>query len=305
MFLLNLTRIIKFSFQNFYRNFWLSLVTITIIILTLFSLTSLIVLNAAADNAILTIKDKIDISIYFDPGADEQQVKLIKQNIEKYEQVKEVKFISAEQALSKFKKFHENDELIQESLAELDENPLGPTLTIKSENVNLYPEILTQIHQDKIDELAQDIDYDDHKLVIQKIEYVGQKIRTFGLVVSGLFALIALLVVFNTIRIGIYTHREEIGIMKLVGASNWFIRLPFLLEGVLYATISSIVFWIIFYLIAGVLQPIFYNFFIDINFNLMSYISSYFVYIFGFELIIIIVLNTISSFIAIGKYLRV
>ncbi|MBU4482341.1 permease-like cell division protein FtsX, partial [Candidatus Parcubacteria bacterium] len=106
MFLLNLTRIIKFSFQNFYRNFWLSLVTITIIILTLFSLTSLIVLNAAADNAILTIKDKIDISIYFDPGADEQQVKLIKQNIEKYEQVKEVKFISAEQALSKFKKFH-------------------------------------------------------------------------------------------------------------------------------------------------------------------------------------------------------
>lgn len=305
MFLLNFIRVIKFSIQNFYRNFWLSLVTITIIILTLFSLTSLIVLNAAADHAILTIKNKIDISIYFEPKTEEQQVKLIKQNIEKYEQVKEVKFISAEQALSKFKKNHENDELIQESLTELDENPLGPTLTVKAENVNLYPEILNSIRRDKIDELVQDIDYDDHKLVIQKIGDIGQKIRTFGLVVSGFFALIALLVVFNTIRIGIYTHREEIGIMKLVGASNWFIRMPFLLEGALYAFIGSIIFWIIFYLLAGVLQPIFYNFFIDINFNLMSYISSHFIYVFGFELIIIIVLNTISSFIAIGKYLRV
>ncbi len=305
MLLLSLTRIIKFSFQNFYRNFWLSLVTITIIILTLFSLTSLIVLNAAADHAILTIKNKIDISIYFEPNAEEQQVKLIKQNIEKYEQVKEVKFVSADQALSKFKKFHENDELIQESLAELDENPLGPTLTVKAENVNLYPEILNSIHKDKINELVQDIDYDDHKLIIQKLEDIGQKIRTFGLVISGFFALIALLVVFNTIRIGIYTHREEIGIMKLVGASNWFIRMPFLLEGVLYALVGSIIFWIMFYILAGILQPIFYNFFIDINFNLMSYISSHFIYIFGFELIVIIVLNTISSFIAIGKYLRV
>ena len=305
MLLLSLTRIIKFSFQNFYRNFWLSLVTITIIILTLFSLTSLIVLNAAADHAFLTIKNKIDISIYFEPNAEEQQVKLIKQNIEKYEQVKEVKFVSADQALSKFKKFHENDELIQESLAELDENPLGPTLTVKAENVNLYPEILNSIHKDKINELVQDIDYDDHKLIIQKLEDIGQKIRTFGLVISGFFALIALLVVFNTIRIGIYTHREEIGIMKLVGASNWFIRMPFLLVGVLYALVGSIIFWIMFYILAGILQPIFYNFFIDINFNLMSYISSHFIYIFGFELIVIIVLNTISSFIAIGKYLRV
>ncbi len=305
MFLLTLTRIIKFSFQNFYRNFWLSLVTITIIILTLFSLTSLIVLNAATDNAILAIKNKIDISIYFESNAEEQQVKLIKQNIEKYDQVKEVKFISAEQALSKFKKFHENNELVQESLIELNENPLGPTLTIKAENVNLYPEILNNLKKDKIDELAQDIDYDDNKLVIQKLENIGNKIKTFGLIVSGFFALIALLVVFNTIRIGIYTHREEIGIMKLVGASNWFIRVPFLLEGALYAIVGSVIFWIIFYLIAGVLQPIFYNFFIDINFNLMSYISGHFIYIFGFELIVIIVLNTISSFISIGKYLRV
>jgi len=305
MFFLSLTRIIRFSLQNFYRNFWLSLVTITIIVLTLFSLTSLIVLNAAANQAILAIKDKIDISLYFATDTQEEQVQLIKQSIEKYEGVKEVNYISAQEALEKFKKAHQDDELIQDALKELDENPLGPILTIKAKDVSLYPQILNQIKKDGIDKLTEEIDYDDHKLVISKLETISQKVRSFGFIISGFFALIALLVAFNTIRIGIYTHRHEIGIMKLVGASNWFIRMPFLLEGVFYAVLGSIAFWLIFYLLISILQPVFYNFFIDINFNLMSYLSNHFLYIFGFELILIIVLNLISSFIAVGKYLRV
>lgn len=305
MFLLNVTRILKFSVQNFYRNFWLSLVTMTIIVLTLFSLTSLIILNTAANQAILSIKDKVDISVYFPPDAKEEQVQLIKENIEKYDLVKEVGFISADQALNKFKLRHENDELIQEALAELDANPLGPTLTVKANDVTLYPEILVKLRQDKIDELVQEIDYDDHKLVIQKLEDMTGKVKDAGLIVSGIFALISFLIVFNTIRIGIYTHRNEIGIMKLVGASNWFIRMPFLLEGIFYAIIGTIIFWLIFYLLLGILQPVLYKFFIDIDFNLVSYVSSNFFYIFGFELIAVIILNILSSFVAIGKYLRV
>lgn len=304
MFLLSLTRVSRFAFQNFYRNFWLSLVTITIIVLTLFSLTSLIVLNAAGNSAINTIKNKVDISLYFSPDTSEEQVKLIKDEIKKYPGVSDISYISAEQALTQFKKRHENDPLIQESLAELEANPLGPTLTIKTKDVNLYPQILEKIQQNKINELVSEIDYDDHELVIQKLEIISNKVRTFGLTISGFFALIALLVVFNTIRIGIYTHRNEIAIMKLVGASNWFVRGPFLLEGMLYALAGSIIFWILFYILIGVLQPVFYNFFIDIDFNLMSYVSNHFLYIFGFELIVIIFLNTLSGFIAISKHLR-
>lgn len=305
MFFLNLSRIIKFSIQNFYRNFWLSLVTITIIVLTLLSLTSLIILNAAVNQAILTIKDKIDISLYFAPDAQTEQVNLIQENIKKYEIVKEVNLISADEALEKFKLRHQGDELIQEALAELESNPLGPTLTVKAKDVTLYPQILNQIKKDQIDQLVQEVDYDDHKIVIQKLEDISEKAKKAGLIVSGIFALISLLVVFNTIRIAIYTHRNEIGIMKLVGASNWFIRAPFLLEGVIYAILGVVLFWLIFYILIGILQPILYKFFIDIDFNLVSYLSSHFLYIFGFELISIIILNTISCFIAIGKYLRV
>ena len=305
MFLVSSSRVLRFAFQNFYRNFWLSLVTITIIVLTLFSLTSLIVLNAAANQAIATIKNKIDISIYFPANTNEEQVRLIRQNISNYETVKQVDYISAEQALIRFSNKHQDDELIQKSLEELNQNPLGPTLTVQANDVSMYPAILDQLKKDKVDELVEQIDYDDHKLVIGKLEDISKKVKTFGLTISGFFALIALLVVFNTIRIGIYTQRSEIGIMKLVGASNWFIRMPFLLESIFYALTGCIIFWILFYILAGILQPVFYNFFIDINFNLMSYLSSHLLYIFGFELIIIIFLNVMSSFIAIGRYLRV
>ncbi|HPI67538.1 MAG TPA: permease-like cell division protein FtsX [bacterium] len=304
MFLLSLTRIIRFALQNFYRNIWLSLVTITIIVLTLLSLTSLIILNAGVNQTIITVKNKIDVSLYFTPNIDTETVSLIKEQIGKYATVAEVNLINATQALEKFKNAHANDSTIKEALNQLETNPLGPTLTIKAKNANLYPQILEQIKKDKLDTLAEEIDYDDNKLVIEKLSVIGQKIKKVGFIISIVFTIISLLVVFNTIRIGIYTHREEINIMKLVGAENWFVRLPFLFEGALYAFIGCLFFWLIFYLAVSLIQPFLSSFLIDINFNIMSYIWDHFIYIFGFELILMIVLNTISGFVAISKYLR-
>jgi len=278
MFLLNFSRILKFSLQSFYRNIWLSLITITIIVLTLLSLTSLIIINSAMTSAILSIKNKIDISLYFPPETDLAQVDSIKKTIEKYNLVKEVNLISSDSALKKFKNLHQNDALILTALEELGENPLGPTLTVKAHDVKMYPQILEQINSDKINELTQEIDFDDHELVIEKLETINQKTKDAGLVVSIIFTIISVLIVFNTIRIGIYTHKNEIGIMKLVGASNWFVRAPFLIEGILYAILGTIIFWLLFYSLIGVLQPFLYKFFIDINFNLMSYLSSHFIH---------------------------
>lgn len=305
MFLLSLTRIIRFALQNFYRNIWLSLVTITIIILTLLSLTSLIILNAGINQTIITVKNKIDVSLYFRPDIKLDTLSLIKEQINKYSSVAEVNLISADQALEKFKKTHLNDPTIQAALDQLDANPLGPTLTVKAKDVNLYPQILAQIKKDKLDQLTEEIDYDDNKLVIEKLSLIGQKIKKIGFIISIIFAIISLLVVFNTIRIGIYTHREEINIMKLVGAENWFVRLPFLFEGAMYAFLGCLIFWLIFYLAVSFIQPFLSSFLIDINFNIMSYIWDHFLYIFGFELILMIILNTISGFIAISKHLRV
>lgn len=298
-------RIIKFAGQSFWRNIWLSVVTITILVLTLFSLTSLIVLNVMADQAIITIKDKIDISLYFKPETEEEQAKLIGKELEKFEEVKEVSYISSEEALNKFKEVHENDPLIEEALRELEENPLGPTLTVKAKDLNLYPQILQKIEDLKIDTLVKEIDYEDHKLVISRLNDLSDKVRKFGIALSLVFTFIAILIMFNTIRIGIYTHREEISIMKLVGATNWFIKAPFLVEALLYALVSVVIFWLILYLILGVTSPFLFSFFKGLDFDLIYYFKTHFFAIFGFESILLILLNIFSTSIAIGKYLRV
>jgi cell division transport system permease protein len=305
MFLLSLTRILKFAFQSFFRNIWLSLVTVTIILLTILSLTTLVLVNVITDQAVAALKEKIDISIYFEPQAKEEQVTLIRDQIAKMQYVVAVDYVSAQAALEKFKETHAREELILEALQEVEGNPLGPVLIVKAADLNHYPLILKNIQDFKIQEFAKEIDYDDHQLIIQKIEAASQKIKQIGLILSIIFSLISLLVVFNTIRVGIYVHGDEIGIMKLVGASNWFIRGPFLVESILYALFGCLLFWIILFALLTFINPAISAFFGDINFNLGQYLLQNFFFIFGFEFLVITILNIISTFVAMGRHLRV
>ncbi len=305
MFILSTARILRFAFQSFLRNIWLSVVTITIIVLTVLSLTVLILINVVADQAVTSIKDRIDISLYFEAGSNSDQVKLVEDQIWKMQHVKNVDYVSADKALEMFAETHRDNELIQDALNEIGENPLGPVLIIKADSIDNYPLILQSIKDFKIDELAKEIDYDDHEIIINRIELVSQKIRQFSLILSIVFTIISLLVVFNTIRIGIYVHRDEIGIMKLVGASNWFIRGPFLVESILYAIFGCLIFWIVFYLLIGFINPMVAGFFAEIDFSIIDYLTSNFLFIFGFEILVIIVLNIISSLLAMNRHLKV
>lgn len=305
MFLLSLTRILRFAFQSFLRNIWLSLVTVTIIILTVFSLTTLVLINVVTEQAVTAVKDRVDISLYFEVGAKEEQVNLIKDQIGKMSHVTAVGYISADAALERFKQTHSSDELVQEALNEIGENPLGPVLTIKADDLKNYPVILKSIQDFKIDEITKEIDYNDHQLIIKRIESISAKIKQVGLILSIVFAVISLLVVFNTIRMGIYVHRDEISIMKLVGAGNWFIRGPFLVESAMYALLGCLIFWILFFISLNFLGSSVHSFFADIKFNLVGYLLHNFFYIFGFELLVVIFLNLISTLIAMGRHLRV
>jgi cell division transport system permease protein len=305
MFLLSLTRILRFAFQSFWRNIWLSIVTVSIILLTIFSLTTLVLVNVVTDQAVSAVKEKIDISVYFESGIKEEDVNIIDNQIQKIQHVSSVIHVSAADALERFRQNHQNDALILEAIKEVGENPLGPVLVIKADNIANYPAILKSINDFKINETAKEIDYDDNKIIIERIEAVSSKVKQIGLGLSIVFSLISLLVVFNTIRIGIYVHKDEINIMKLVGASNWFVRGPFLVESILYALFGCLLFWILFFLLLHFVNPSLARFFADIKFNLVDYLLSNFFYIFAFELLAVIVLNIISTYIAMGRHLRV
>lgn len=298
-------RTIKFAMQGFFRNIWLSVVTIIILVLTLFTITMVAGINVIAEKAIVSIQDKVDVSVYFKSNIEEKEIHNVRYRLEELSQVESVGYVSQEEALAKFKARHSDDEIILESIEQLETNPLGATLIIKAASIDDYPSIISVLENPDYDELIQDKNFDDNQEVISRLSNLSTRIQRIGMIISAIFIVIAILIIFNTIRINIYTHREEIGIMKLVGASNWFVRAPFLVESLMYAVLAVVISLAILYPLLGVIAPQVNNFFEGYNLDLVSYFNSQFWRIVGLQLAFAVVLSVLSSSIAIGKYLRV
>lgn len=296
-------RIIQFAFQNFYRNFWLAIVTITMLVVTLFSVTALVGLNVVSDQVVKSIEDKIDISVYFKQDVDESQILKAKVELSSLQEVEKITLVSKEEALALFKEKYQNNESIISSVDVLNENPLSNFFIIKAKNSEDYPKILEMLNQKEYNQIIKKKDFDDHKIFINKISSIKDKTKKMGIITIAFFSFIASLIVFNTVRIAIYTHRDEIKIMKLVGATNWFIRAPFLFEEIFYAFVSLLILTFFFYPLLNFIQP-HLNYFLEYDFDLISYFKNNFLLIFGLEFLAVVLINMISSFLAMKKYLK-
>lgn len=304
MFLLSFLRVIKFSFQDIGRNVWLSIVTISVLILALFSVNMLLTVNFISQAAVGAIKDKIDVNIYLKPDADESAILALKARFSNVEQVKEVQYISKAQALETFRQKHEKDPEILESLKEIGKNPLTPSLIIKPKDIDQYQNLINGLNQVDSD-IIESKNFDDHKSLIEKINGITNKIRDIGLLISMIFVVITVLLVYNSIRVAIYTHKREIVIMRLVGASNWFVRSPFLISSFIYTIIGTAAVISIFYFFLSLLQPYIETFFIDYQINLVPYFNDNFIQIFGLQFLAAAVVNILASLMAVGKYSKV
>jgi len=298
-------RAIVFAWQNFWRNIWLSIVTITIIVLAFISVNFLIVLNIIADTSIQLVQNKVDVSIYFKQETTEPQVLEIQTYLSSLAQIKEIKYISQQEALKNFRQKHQNETTIIQSLEELEQNPLGATLIVKAKDIKDYPEILSVLDNSKYSTLILDKNFDDHKVYITRIKQVSENINRIGFIAVGIFVIIALLIVFNTIRVAIYTHREEITIMKLVGATNWLIRSPFIIESAFYGLIACLIATATIFPLLNFVQPYLESFFLTEEFDILKQFQQNFWQIFLLELLSVTLLNIVSSIIAIRRYLRV
>ena len=305
MFFISLGRIFKFALQSFLRNFWLSFVTTIILILTLLLINLSLTLNLFADTAIETVKERIDVTIYFTDEASEKEVLDIKDRLLGMATVQEVEYVSKEEAWQDFIERHQDDPILSESIDEVD-NPLPSSLVIQARKLSDYPEILTTLDDPSYDDLIEDKDkdFEETQQVIARLNHIATRLQQAGFGLAGLFILIALIVVYNTLSIMIYTHREEISIMRLVGATAWFIRGPFIMETLIYAVIASLGALAIFYPALSVTAPYINSFFAGYDINIMSYINSHLVMIFGVELLVALLVSAISSSAAIGKYLK-
>jgi cell division transport system permease protein len=299
-----LFRILKLSFQDIGRNIWLSIVTITILILALFSVNSLFTVQMISQNAIEAVKSKVDINLYLENNANEEEILELKSQLEKMPEVKEVRYVSQQEALSSFREQNEKNPEIIQALRELGKNPLSPSLIILPKSADNTDTLITNLKAYQSD-IIESRDFNDNTVILEKINNITDSVNQVGMIIIIIFILTSLLVVYNSIRVAIYTHRREINIMRLVGASTNFIYMPFIASALIYSLVSVIVIIAIFYPFLTILQPYLEVFFMGYNVDILSYFITNFWSIFGIEFLIVAVINILASLIAVKRYAKV
>lgn len=295
----------KFALQNFWRNLWLSVITIFILVLTLFTISLVATINLLADQALQAIQEKVDIDLYFRTDVAEAEILKAKIYLESLPDVKAVRYVSSAEALDKFAQQHQADPDITDALQELSNNPLPPTLIIQATTLDGYQRITAQFDDSEYAAVVQDKNFSDHQVVIERLSQLIDRIYQAGIIISAIFIMISIIMMYNTIRLAIYGHREELAIMKLVGATNWFIRAPFILESLLYALFSSMAAMVLLSIVTLSAAPYINNFFTGYNFSLNVFFYSNFWTIFLLQFLFSVLLAAGSSMLSIGKYLKV
>ena len=299
-------RILKNTWKGIYRNLWVSLATLSIIMVALFIIGSLILFNTSVDTTIEGLRNKINATIYFEEGVDEEYVLNIQKNIAQHEKVipESVAYTAEVDILKQIEE--REDELTDALIALEGTNPLGAEIkfAVVSHAVADY-ELMEQYIKD-LDADAnniQSIGINDRKEVIQKINTIAEKTNLAGTIFIVAFIIFVFFVTYNTIRLSIYTASDEIHIMKLVGASNWFVRGPFIFAGICYGIFSSIV---IMGLLLGMTKWLGANVdFLFAELQLYSYMVNNLLPIYGILLGTGVGLGVISSYVAVRRYLKV
>lgn len=299
-------RIIRAGYQNFVRSGFTSAASVLMMTITLFVIISLFLVQAALNSSLNDIKDKVDVTVYFTPGADEDEIKQIETSLVKIPEVASVSYTSQDDALLEFKDKHSNDYLTLQALDELNDNPLGASLNIKAKDPSQYESISKYFEGD--DTLSKGaltiidkIDYHQNKVVIDRLTSIINGAKKLGFVVSLVLIIISIIITFSTIRLIIYMSREEIGIMKLVGAGGKYIRGPFIVSGIFVGICASIITMLIFIPVTIWLGNQMTDF---VGINLFTYYKDNFIQLFLITLFTGMILSTISSLFATHRYLK-
>jgi cell division transport system permease protein len=298
-------RVFKSGFVSFWRNGFVSLSSILIITLTLLTLGGIVFAGALLDFSLDEIKSKVDVNVYFVPAAGENEILALKNKLEALPEVANVEYITREEALADFRERHANDEITLQALEELGDNPLGAILNIRAEETSQYAGIARFLTEEsgEAGTFIDKINYYQNQTAIDTLSKIIKGGTTMALAVTLVLAAISVLIAFNTIRLVIYIAREEISVMRLVGAGNTFIRGPFIVLGLMYGFVSGLITLLIFYPVTYWVSGVTETFFS--GFSLFQYFTENSFALAGILIGGGLVLGAVSSFLAVRKYLHI
>lgn len=301
-----LKRIIKAGFINFKRGGLVSFASLLVVTITLSVITSIILLQAVLFYSLGVIKDKVDVKIYFNVGTEESKIMALRDSLLKLPEVSDIVFSSEDENLKNFRELHANDYSTIAALDEIGINPLGATLGIKAKEISQYESIANFLKSDNAlvlgsSSIIYKINYYQNKLVIDRLNSIIAGAQKLGFLITLILIVISIIITFNTIRLTIFIAKEEIGVMRLVGASKMRVRGPFMVEGAIYGIIASFATMAIFWPITAWFGRNMTDF---LSLNIYDYYLSNFFQIFAIILLSGILFGVVSSFWAVRKYLN-
>lgn len=302
MFFVTILRILKTSVISLWRNRWLSLAATLIMVLTLFTISFFVSLLIVSNKTSVSLKDKVDISVYFNETTSKDQIFSIQNALLSREDIKSVDYISKEKALERWRQISQGDEKIQNAVSDTF-NPLPRSLEIKTENPEDLENVNEFLSSTNYKPLIRDISYRKNKEIVDRLVKITQFIKYIGWILSTLFVLISVLIIYNTIRLTIFARSDEIEIMKLVGSSDWYVQGPFIVEGISYGIFGSIISSLIMFVVGRLLLPVAERY---IGLEGASSLSAgmNFWIIIGVQLFIGLVLGVGCSLFAVRKHLK-
>lgn len=296
-----LFRIIKYGFQNFSRNGLVSITTTAVLALALLVFQGLIIFNVITNTAVASLQDKIDIAAYFKEEAPEDEILKVERALESLTEVKSVEYISKEKALEIFKERHQNDVTISAALGELETNPLLASLSVKAQSPDQYASIAKYLNS-SANAILDRVTYDQNYLAIDRLSSIVNSLKQMGWGTAIFLAVVAALVVFNTVRLAIYSNRDELLVMRLVGASNRFINGPYVVTGLIYGVLAAFVTMILSAPLVAVAAP-----YVDVfipELKLQAYFYSHLPQLVFYQMLLGAALGSVSAWVAIRKYLK-
>jgi len=303
MFFTSFKRVFKSGWASFSRDGGMIAANIFILAMAVSVFTSLFFLKDISNFLISEIEAKVDIAVYFEYEVTEDEILQVKDQISEIPEVKEIKYVSQDEALETFIERHQDDPTLMSSLEEVGVNPFLASLDIKSYNPGQYAAIAEILENSLFFNKIENIDYNEREPVIKRIFALTSAMNMVGIILSVILAALAVLVVFNTIRLAIYNFKEEIKIQRLVGASSWFIRGPFLVQGAVSGFFAALICLGLFALVCWGLNATVENIFSGLS--LLDMFVSNLWWILLIQLVGGILLGTISSLIAVRRHLNV
>ena len=301
----NFSRIFKFAVNDFSRNKGISLAAIFVLVVTIMLVTWLFFFHGISKFLISQVQDRIDITAYFKDDAQEQDILGVKEEILKLSpDIKAVEYVSKERAMLAFNEKHKDNAVLAKALEEVGTNPFLPSLNITTNGDPVqYAEVSNVLQTANFSKFIDKVDFSQKKDTIEKVFSITSNINTFGLILGIILVILAILVVFNTIKLAVDSSKDEISTMRIVGATDWFIRGPFIIQGAIYGFIAFVICFLISAVSAYFLSPKISA--VLPGFNTFDYFLSNIWILVLIQLAFGAGVGIISSFIVVRKYLDV